>query len=648
MVLIFTSFNTYAQTLKQNNLLTIQNRQVTFGVSGFTFGGSVVSGAQKALASVDNEVQSPLFPVANMNFTQNMNGWSFGRGYLLLKDSAILYNSPLYVQGTGRHDFNLTVTNNDALGSAFSIALVTVTVDPNFNLTGIPQAAPSNWACSPSCTVTGNTLGWAASPISGGGAIAPQTSQQFTWTARVPQVPGPYFHTVTLYWVASLALPYVDSGTGTTNSTVVTSGEGRVAVTNMQAAPAGAVPGGATGGFDPIATQTSSGSGPGSLFANFQPTFNGAPLVTGQQLTAEMNFTSVFYLDSLTASDILAGSCCALSWSSSLDQLTSIPNPIVNATIFLVRESPRTALKLDSYDPTLVNNFGPTGWKERNVAFQPAAGFWGVGRYDLVLELRSTMPGESPPSPIYPPLLLMHFDDFGLKLGMNDDTFYCCVSPNGVFAIASSVPASQLQSLSLTASLAGASAPGSTANVTASLYLEDMSRSTASNPVWVQFNQVTFTSIAGLAVQVPFSSAPLYIGDGSLCPGGTPGQPTICVRIYAISPSAFPNLTGSLSLLLQTENLLQVVATVLNNSTSPIHIVSMYVAGPNGVTQFDSTFSAPNNLNCPFGAPNGLSCWLNGGESMNIQEQFAWIPGQIYVVTLVTDSGLIASRAFGS
>ncbi len=98
---------------------------------------------------------------------------------------------------------------------------------------------------------------------------------------------------------------------------VVTTNAGGISTGTIVAEPVSTVAGGATGGYDATSNDLGSESGPGSIFLDYQPTFNGNPITAPNQLTATMNFTTYFTLNAATT---LAASCCTLSYGYSIDK----------------------------------------------------------------------------------------------------------------------------------------------------------------------------------------------------------------------------------------------------------------------------------------------------------------------------------------
>ena len=102
------------------------------------------------------------------------------------------------------------------------------------------------------------------------------------------------------------------------------------------------------------------------------------------------------------------------SVSSSLDASETVPNPLIFYHLVLVNPAGDAfVINQGGSDPTLVNHFGPTGWKEQNLAFTPVAlfpNFWTAGTYTFELVVNMTVPGGQPAQ------VAMHFDDIGLSL----------------------------------------------------------------------------------------------------------------------------------------------------------------------------------------------------------------------------------------
>ncbi|MDA4123623.1 MAG: hypothetical protein OK456_10635, partial [Thaumarchaeota archaeon] len=575
------------------------------------------------------------------------------------------------------------------------ITRVTLQVDSRFSLAGLPTPMPPVGWNAP--IISGNTIIWNAVSVPVQTGLAPGAMALFNWTALAPGVPGEYFQTATLTWLTIFhAVPISDQGSVTVTTNVVTGGPGGVSIptlcalpappqSNICAEPAGVIPGGAVGGFDSVSNVVGSESGPGSVYLNFQPTYNGTAITGGQQLTAVMNFTSVFTLDAGQVGALATGAADdAVNFGFSLDQVTAPPQPLVLIYQYLVQLNPATNGVQDIIQipnqtpvvPTQVNNFNSSGWITCGPTdslctepyFNPAAlaiqqhepaWVWSPGQYELVVSIDASLPGATPPSGNYPSSLLMHFDDIGLALQETPTSYFVDNSVAGAGCAAvcllqipfSTVP-SQLQSIQLTTSLSLSQA--ATQNVTAYVFLGDVSRGTAT-PVWVEVGQLELSSSATISVSIPAASASNFIDStGRICGALVAG---ICIRVYAISDGNkgalsynFGSLTASASAVLQTFQYNSVTLTLFNNSTAPIAFTNVYINGPDGVSGYGLTPNLVAPYYCAGAAlvtPGSITpCYVNAGQKLVLLLPFVWKTGQAYTATVVTNKGLSFSESF--
>ena len=171
---------------------------------------------------------------------------------------------------------------------------------------------------------------------------------------------------------------------------------------------------------------------------DYQPSFNGNPITTPNQLTAVMNYTTYFTLDSaLTPSS----ACCTLSYGFSLDKDVSSSIVSLGAYLTLVQAqvptcAPQNPIELLAENPSLLG----TGWQMTDITFNPAAleavggpynGQLCAGVYELVLSVDGSMIGPASQSAVYPATLQMHFDDIGLAL-QEPNTAYFTDNSRGI------------------------------------------------------------------------------------------------------------------------------------------------------------------------------------------------------------------------
>jgi hypothetical protein len=709
-VLVFQSFSSYSNVVKQVNAQDDQNKVTDAGVSDLAFGGLATNSVSETLDATQNNIAPTraLLPIANMNFSNNMNGWVFSREYKIVRDNGYVTNTFLNVLPGGTV-FTLSVTNDDPLTESCPITScivrVSVEVDASFGVAGLPELAPPVGWNAP--VVSGNTITWnSAAPGTG---ISPGAAPVlFNYTTLAPAIPGAYYQTATLTWATIFhGVPIEDEGSVSLETQVVTGGPGGVscapndtevcppiglcpapATWNICAEPSGVVPGGAIGGFDGV-TGVGSTSGPGSVFIDFEPTYNGTTIVQGQQLTAVMNFTSVFTLDPGQVGALAAGSVDAINFGYSLDQVTALPEPLILMTQYLVQLSP-TGATLNTIEipnaapivPTGVNAFNSSGWitcgPSSTVCTEPSFNPVALAtaqddpvpwtwlptpdEYQLVISVTISMSGASPPSVFYPASMLMHFDDIGLSLQDNLNAWFV---DNSVASLGCTPPAaptclleipfpsvlapSQLQSIRLTTTISLAQV--STQNITAYIFVGDVSRGT-STPVWVEVGQLELSSSATITVNIPATTASNFIDtSGDHC--GNPHTTEMCVRVYAISDGNngffydFGSLTATATATLQTFIYNTVTLTLFNNSTAPVGFTNVYISGPDGVSSYNLT---PACTAASLVTPGSVTpCYVNQGQELVLSAlPFVWKADQTYVATVITNKGLSFSETFVS
>jgi len=226
------------------------------------------------------------------------------------------------------------------------------------------------------------------------------------------------------------------------------------------------------------------------------------------------------------------------------------------------------------------------------------------------------------------------------------------------------VAPSQIQSLTFNAQLS-ISSPGT--EVTATAYLENVPASPA-GASWTEIGQVTFTSSASIVVTIPASSASSYLDEyGGLCSSTSSVDPpgSACIRVYAFADATFGTLRINSTMVVQTFQQKQSSIILFNNSTSPVHIVSVYVAGTGGTSGNDTSLNLPLGP----GPKPGEGIWISPGQVYSLQvgmgtnpecnsaipgsqptslKCFVWTTGQTYVVTVTTDKGLVFTQTFVS
>jgi hypothetical protein len=397
IVTMFDTFNSTVASQHSSDQSALSVQQQALGVQNLVFGGltsydGFSYAAKGAVTLSANSEQNPILPITNMNFTGNMNGWTTSRSYTKVTDSAtvqitpqlLTYNSTYPTLLKPYPPFFLTVYNTNLAGSNYHIAKVTLLVDQNWGVP-TPQPVTNSWGATPLVTsppsVVGNNITWVAnlpSDIFGGGnpaiscLLVPVGCQTFEWTPTIPQVYGTFYDTVVVSWTTSLAPPaaYTDTAIATVNSTVTRtevsdSGTIGTSVANINPAPAGAAPSGVSPGYDGNALLTSSESGPGSMYVDYEPSFNSVPIADGQQLTSTVDFTTAFYLDTATTQNLAPAKCCTLTWANSLDGINAPRNSLVLYQAYLTQSTLFSGTTTVGTLATTLHDTSPTwtpGW----------------------------------------------------------------------------------------------------------------------------------------------------------------------------------------------------------------------------------------------------------------------------------------------
>ncbi|MGA2665255.1 MAG: hypothetical protein ABSF83_09955 [Nitrososphaerales archaeon] len=659
---MFNSFSNSVQTKHQSDQATLQAQQQALGVQRVVFGGlDYTSSSSVTLSS--NAGQDPLLPVTNMNFTGGMQRWSASHSYNQTSDSGEVVDSPQYmtynVTSKGSvffpsqpQTFTLTVFNDDNVSSPADIARVSVLVDQNWVVpdpTVTPQPVTNNWGASEILTtppkVVGNNITWVSVGLLG---ISPTGGDQvFTWIANVPESYGTYYNTVVVSWLKGAALPYTDVAIGTTNATITRTDVSRSGTAGASSAvirPSsdGAVASGVSAGYDANALQTSSESGPGSLYIDFRPSLNSMPIADGMQLTSTVNFTTSFSLDGSTAEQIAQGGCCTLSFGASLDSINAPRNSLVLYQAYLTNpkgvsfELPiggaycgTTTLPDDYVNPTACNDFRPSGWVYDYTSFDPSStnawlngtSGWFAGTYILTLTTTMIVPGQSPQAVGYPPSVSIHLDDIGLALKPTQPTPHTTTwyGSTSTIDVPTGLNLNQVQGLEL-----GVNATGAPQNTTIYAYLADNSRTIYNPPLWVQVGSESFTSAGMMDLVIPLPNAAYYVDAA--------GDISLKINATSSAPNPHHSLSYQVGLkvyvVITTFNQTRTVVEFKNLSDTPVNLLSLVISGPGGSKS--TTF--PSNF------------YLDQGELMVVPEGLTWTPGQIYTVTVTTASGLTYSR----
>jgi hypothetical protein len=728
LTVMFIGSSAYIGGIHTTNQQALQGINSNITVSDVAFGGALTKGTfadasgpgipvNWSLPANPTSVvpgQLPLLPVTNMNFTSGIQGWSVSKSYPALVDgatvsNALLSNGSSYIeqapvgsypglsatQSANAEVFVFSVTNNALGGSGDFVAKISILVDTYFN--GVSHVTCSSPSCSGwnAPVVTGNNITLTAIPIA---ALPPGQTATWQWTADVPQTAGNYYHTVVVYWVNNV-LPYRDYGIATVGTTIATPlpfPNPPAPTEKMVPRTAGVSPGGLIAGYDSNAISCTSSSGPGCIYVNFEPNFGGQSLPAGQQLSAGAAFTTTFSLTQAQVCQLRATlpapctqvcpSDCFMgaSVSTSLDEVSSVPNSLVYYHLILVNPSGGSfTINPGGSDPTTLNHFASTGWNEQNIqlpttgAAAPPVSFWTPGTYRFELVVNMTMPSGQPSE------ISVHFDDVGLALnlltppgGLGGSAFGSGVLTLPTFpGLASGGAAgyNQVEQLDIAVNMSLSSFPPQTlGNTEAYVYAARVPAPVlnAQAPAsWYEVGAVTFNGSATANVVIPLPQATSFVNRA--------GQLSIKIDTVTVGAgTACPSIRGSCTLsasayaVAQTENTAQAVGqavlTISNSEgASAVHLVSVFFSGPNGTLPFQSAPATPN-----IGASNGLMTfpidnWVNPGSTLTICRvfgsaatpslscpavaplpNFEWIPGQVYQVTVYTAQGVAYSGSF--
>ena len=660
---MFNIFNTSVSQIHQSNFNGVQSAQSSAAVENLDLGGQYFHNST-TLNSAANSAQKPILPVSNMNFSAGMGGWTTSVSYAPLQDNASLTNTPEYIDlntTSATLSFNLVVQNtvSNGLRPFDDVFRVTILADPHLgSVGGVP---PFGWTQS----VVGGNITWTYPALNG---IPPGFSSTFGWSVAAPIVSSSacpqlvqaiaigddlycsdtFFQTVVVSWYnINLPARFVDEGIGTVNCTVESSNSfpnptPLDSVASLTASPSGALPAGAQAGYDSNALTTTSESGPGSLYASFEPSFNSLPLSLGQQLNATVSFTTSFNLDPQTTSE-LVDVCdtigCGFSFESSLDSLTSIPNPVIVYHAYLENKATgqtislpiggRTSVVLNYSSPTQLNYFGPSGWVYYHVTFYPKTSFWSPAgaEYNLVLKISMDFPGSASTQTGYPAQVSMHFDDIGLALRLNSMSYY----GSSDFEFQTKIPYQQVQGVELGLNVSETGATSLPTSVYA--FLADNSRFAYNPTLWFQVGSLTLNSSGFIHATIGLPDAAYFFNASTsqLSPLGDLG-----VRLEGVSAYGAFTLHVTAYAVVETTNQTRMVAELLNENNVPMHMVGFYLTGPNLAVAMTSSLSGSSNFDH----------WVSAGQTVVVPLDLQWLPNQIYTVTVTTDSGLSFSSSF--
>ncbi len=611
--LIFTTTSGFIGNLHTSNSQGVANQNTLLSVSNMTFGGTYAS--TSSFVEVNGSTPAnPLLPITNMNMSTSDLGWFTSDTFSILHDNASVSNvNSTSVKLPSTNGFTLTVKNKDAAGTFIS----RITLIADANLTGVTGGAVPGWNLAPP---NGNNVTWYTTIAN---ALFPGQSGQFPWSAAVPATIGTFYDTVVVSWYSSAgANPHVGTGVATvnTNTTVIGTNfwlEKGGSNTKIQGTHEAFVPGGLSSGYQGNSVASTSASGQGSIYVDFQPSINAGTIPAGEQLTGVVNITAPFTLQSNIPVTSLG--CCSVSLESDLVDLAATPNALVYYTVFIQNATTAgphwyVAVNPGGTNPTLLNFFGPTGWQEESFPFSPStnvATTLEAGDYNLTVRVSMTIPSGGEPN------VLMNFNDIGLSIlpAGSANTY-------GSQEVTLNVGMNQtsVQGLEVGASV-DVGQPAPSPNATVYLYAGDISSGVES---WAEIGSATFSTSATIQTYVPLPTAVYYITpDGYLNllmtvvqPGSTcsSGCPDLSASFFAVTASTDQNRS--------------VIAITGVEGPSAVKLASLYVTGPSGL----NTVS--------------LSNYVVTGTTIYVPTSFSWLTGQTYSVTITTSNGLTFSRSF--
>lgn len=620
LILLFSGTSGYVAGIHTSNSEAVGTTNTVVNIQNMTFGG-IYARAQSSIALSSSNPHA-ILPIPNMNLTGNDEGWYVSTAFPALHDNATLKMTETNTSSIflpNEFPFALTVWNNDPPGSGTSVAKVTLLLDSNLThiIVGTP---PSGWNFQAS--QGGKNITWYTPAVNG---LTPQESQTFPWSANAPATVGTLYQTVAVYWFSeSPAYKYIDMGIATLSASTTTVG---TKFSVEKATSSGSIvgtsphdslrPGGLTAGYDGNALSTTSSSGPGSLYADFQPSINSGAVPAGDQLTGTVNFTAPFSLQTNLPTSL---GCCSVTWESDMGAVLAAPNPLIFYHVYLSNSTWSIVVNVNGTNPTLANYFKSSGWQSYAVSLTPGmlhnANTLEAGSYSLTVSVSMTMPSGSPSG------VMMHFDDIGLAIKLPS------ASPNNAYGTQElqlnlGAYRSQVQAFSVGLNITGG-VPASNPVEYAYMFAADSASGTLK---WAELGSATLTSSATMEAALALPNADYYVNSS--------GYLDVLIRVVAPASNCAPLSTcQSLSV-----SAYAVVATTIQSrgvvtlegeqGSLPVHLTSLYITGPNGITDVP------------------LANYVTSGDLLIIAvNNFPWLTGQTYTVTVATAGGLSFSRSF--
>ena len=384
---------------------------------------------------------------------------------------------------------------------------------------------------------------------------------------------------------------------------------------------------GLSGNFDPVSS-VGSDSGPGAIYVD--QTNNQGPSTRVQGIG---NWTTQF---TLTAGEVAALSVGTSSAAFSFGDIVTInSNPIhgfPNVAVYL-----QDAVSLKTATVSAPTTPSATAWNMNHCFNGGACGFaslaaqqsffsGGSGTYNLILETQTGVVGQSGA----PSEQKVYFDDVGIQLTLAT-YFQATLCP--VFSITQNPLSIQDLTMSVTSSY--------TQPVTQTVYLWDYAQGTLTQVDLATIGNTAttrFIDLGGLVGGASEIQRFIQTSSASLTIAGCPNSPisttagSVVMKIYAVGTASF---TGSLSADVLTAyytDTSQFSMQLTNSGTETIHLVSLWVTGSAGATQFASTLGSPYNF----------SEWVAPGATVSVTVPYSWTSGQ-YSLELVSARGNIFS-----
>ncbi|MDG6991295.1 MAG: hypothetical protein JRM99_07760 [Nitrososphaerota archaeon] len=373
------------------------------------------------------------------------------------------------------------------------------------------------------------------------------------------------------------------------------------------------------GEFDPVKF-VGSKSGPGDVFVDYQ-----AP--GGIKVSAVGNWTYQFTLSSAEISALSSGtSTLKLSLGENLVNPGS--SSATTTVSYILQDAEHPKSKVITFPVTLP----ASGWSLQTytpaLATQQAFFSSSSGVYNLIIRTFISI-GSASSTPSEETL---YFDDAGAVLSL---TGFSSAAICPYFAVAPlAANLTQDVSLSLTSSY--------TQGVTQTVYLYSFESGVFVPVGSASVGSSAFTNlidVSGLAGGISDPQRFIQTTSATVTPPGCSSIATsdgyVIAKVYSVASAA--SFSGSLSSGVLTDfytDTGHVSFTVTNTGSSAVHLVSFWITGSTGPTQFASTLSGGSF----FGE------WVAPGQTVSATLAYAWSPGD-YTIELVSSLGGVFTEA---